>query len=95
MAHYRNAQGEEAGPITHTDFLHAAGTCCRFTLDLACPHCGWVGKVTWEENDPAHRQAGPQRHLVDVSPGFHLESGRTRSNDLMIICNECDSILPN
>lgn len=95
MGQFRNAQGEEAGVITHTDFLHAPGTRDRFSLDLECSYCGKVGKITWEENDVSHRRAGKQRRLIDVTPGFHAEAGRTRSGVSLIVCDTCDMIQPN
>jgi hypothetical protein len=93
MARYCNDKGEVAGTITHTDYMHVPGTRERFTRDLACMHCGQRGKITWEENDAGHRQDGSQRRLVDLSPGFHSETGRIRAGDQMIICSHCDDIL--
>lgn len=95
VGQFRNAQGEAAGAISHTDFLHASGTRDRFSLDLNCPHCGQIGKIAWEENDASHREAGSQRRLLDVSPGFHTEAGRTQSGDPLVVCDVCDAILPD
>ena len=65
----------------------------QFTLRLSCT-CGASGSVTWEENSGANPR-GPQRRLVNISTGFHAETGRTRSGDPMIICNGCDQIQPD
>ena len=65
----------------------------QFILPLSCP-CGATGCVTWEENSGANPR-GPQRRLVNISDGFHAETGRTRSGDPLIVCNGCDRIQPD
>ena len=92
MGHFRNARGEEAGAITHSNQSEAPGTRDRFTNTLSCPHCGQTGGVTWEENAVGHRETGPERRLIDVSPGFHAEAGRIQSGDPLIVCANCDTI---
>ena len=95
MGHFRNAQGEAAGTVTYTDFMHDPAARDRFSLDLKCPRCGQIGIITWEENSTGHRQLGSEGQLIDVTPGFHSEEGRTQSGDPMIICNHCDTIQPD
>lgn len=92
MGHFRNAEGREAGAITHTDFLHDPRTRDRFSLDLKCPYCGRVGMITWEENSIGYRKLGSERRLIDVTPGFHSEEGRTQLRDPLIVCDQCDAI---
>lgn len=88
MGHYRNEQGEEAGPISNT----GSPTYERFTIKLKCPQCGETGEIIWEEAAIGYREAGPKRRLVGVSPNFHAENGRTQSGDPVIVCTSCDSI---
>lgn len=95
MGQFRNAQGQEAGTICHADLFNVPGTRDRFTLNVNCPHCGRIGQITWEENAIGYREAGPQRRLIAVSTGFHSEEGRTLSRDPLIVCDDCDSILPD
>jgi hypothetical protein len=95
LGHFRNAKGEEAGTITHSGFPDAAGARDRFTNTVNCPRCGQTGGVTWEENAIGHREAGPQRLLIDVTPGFHAEAARTASGDPLIVCTKCDAIQPD
>lgn len=90
MGHFRNAKGEEAGSITSSG--EAPCTRDRFTNILTCPHCGHRGGITWEENAVGHREAGSQRRLIDLSRGFHAETGRTQSGDPIIVCTRCDTI---
>jgi hypothetical protein len=92
MGHFRNAQGEEAGVITHSGDSEAPGARDRFPNSLKCPECGQTGKIVWEENALGHQDSGPQRRLIDVTPGFHAEPGRTASGDPLIICTKCDTI---
>lgn len=92
MGHFRNAQGEAAGLIRHSDTSETPDARDRFPNSLKCPSCGQTGKIIWEENAVGHRQAGPERRLIDVTPGFHPESGRTESGDPLIICTNCDTI---
>ena len=63
----------------------------RFARDLACPDCGQKGTATWEEN--ATRPLNPARSVVNLSEGFHTETGRTSSGETLIVCNVCDTIL--
>lgn len=95
MGHFRNAQGEEAGEITHPDLTEAGAARERVTLDLKCPYCGHPGQITWEENVMSRRHLGPQRRLIAVTPGFHVEPGRSQSGDPLIVCSGCDSIQPD
>lgn len=92
MGHFRNAKGEEAGAITHSGDSETPGTRDRFPNTLKCPECGQAGQIIWEENTVGHREAGSERRLIDVSPGFHAELGRTQSGDPVIVCSQCDAI---
>jgi hypothetical protein len=62
-----------------------------FVVAITCA-CGVAGSVTWEENVRAPQPHGPQRRLLSVSPGFHIESGRTQSGDPLVVCDGCDTI---
>ena len=95
MGHFRNAQGEEAGIITHRGESETPGARGRFPNSLKCPSCGQSGAIIWEENSVGHREAGPQRRLIDVTPGFYAEFGRTQSGDPLIVCKICDTIQPD
>jgi hypothetical protein len=64
----------------------------QFTIAIKCSHCGQPGAVMWEENSLGHRRDGLQRALMNVSPGFHAENGRTQSGDPLIVCDTCDTI---
>jgi hypothetical protein len=67
----------------------------QFTIDIACPHCGQNGHAVWEENAPSNRSGGAERALVQLSPGFHAEAGRTQSGDPVVVCDGCDTIQPD
>lgn len=62
----------------------------QFTVPIRCSHCGQEGSVVWEET--AGHERGPVRKLVEISAGFHSESGRTMSGDPVIVCDVCDQI---
>lgn len=95
MGHFRNAQGQEAGVITHSGMSEISDSRDRFPTALKCPQCGQTGELIWEENAIGHREAGPQRRLIDVTPGFHAEAARTASGDPLIVCTKCDTIQPD
>ena len=59
----------------------------RTTLPIACSDCGQQGTIVWEASETARR-------LVEVSSGFHPETGRTSSGEVLIVCDACDMILP-
>lgn len=67
----------------------------KFTVDIACLHCGQKGHAVWEENALGNRRAGVQRALIRLSPGFHAQSGRTQSGDPMIGCDSCGTVQPD
>lgn len=67
----------------------------KFTVDIACPHCGQKGHAVWEENALGNRSAGVQRALIRLSSGFHPQSGRTQSGDPLIGCDSCGTMLPD
>jgi hypothetical protein len=92
MGHFRNTQGEAAGVITHSGASETPHKRDRFPNALTCPSCGQTGEIIWEENAIGYRQFGPERRLIDVTPGFHAEPGRTSSGDPLIICTNCDTI---
>lgn len=92
MGHFRNSLGQEAGTITHSAEPATPDLRDRFTNILNCPQCGQIGGITWEENAIGHREGGAERRLIDVSPGFHSEAGRTQSGDPVIVCTNCDTI---
>lgn len=61
--------------------------------DIRCVHCDAPGELVWEENTfPGPK--GLQHQLISVSGEFHVETGRTRSHDRLIVCNICDTIQP-
>ena len=55
---------------------------------IACPDCGQQGTACWVE-------IGASPRLVALTGGFHPESGRTSSGELLIICDRCDALLPS
>jgi hypothetical protein len=67
----------------------------RFTIRFTCPNCGQAGTRTWEESASKSRIAGEGRVLLNVSDDFHIEAGRTRSGEPLIVCNVCDEIQPD
>lgn len=95
MGQYRNEQSEEAGPITNSDLPGAGAARDRFKNALICNHCGQIGEIIWEENAAGYREAGVQRRLIGITPGFHTEDKRTKSGDPVIVCTRCDTILPD
>jgi hypothetical protein len=67
----------------------------KFTVDIACLHCGQKGHAVWEENALGNRRTGVQRALIRLSPGFHAQSGRTQSGDPLIGCDSCGTVQPD
>jgi hypothetical protein len=66
----------------------------QFSQALVCPECGQKGSVVWSETILAMPPLGSRRLLLFVSPGFHAESGRTHSGEVLVVCSECDMIQP-
>jgi hypothetical protein len=64
----------------------------RFNVAITCPNCGQTGHVIWEEAGEQNRPLGSQRQMIQISDGFHQETGRTRSGHRLIVCNICDQI---
>ena len=67
----------------------------QFTLIISCAGCGQTGAVVWEEDDGLTPGRKGARKLMQLSPGFHRESGRTQSGDPLIVCDACDEIQPD
>jgi hypothetical protein len=51
-----------------------------------------MGAIMWEEDDGHTPGRKGARRLIQVSPGFHSEHGRTQSGDPVIVCDQCDEI---
>lgn len=66
-----------------------------FSIALLCFNCGNDGTALWEEAGRFDRARGAERRLLSLTGKFHAESGRTNSGDPVIVCNECDEILPD
>jgi hypothetical protein len=66
-----------------------------FQIAITCSNCGQPGTVTWQESVANQRPRGPERRLIDITPGFHAETGRTQSGDAVIVCDACDQIQPD
>jgi hypothetical protein len=56
------------------------------TIEFSCASCGQKGSVCWEGEGASQIP----RRLVQLSHGFHAESGRVRSNEPLIVCDACD-----
>lgn len=92
MGRFRNEQGEEAGLVAHSGQSNVAAERSRISHLLRCPHCGQMGGITWEEDSIEDLPTGVRRRIIDLSPGFHAEKGRTHSGDSLIVCTICDMI---
>ena len=57
---------------------------------LNCPNCAQSGVVAWNTSGTDRTI----KNLVKVSSGFHWEIGRTRPDELLILCDICDEIQP-
>ena len=71
----------------------------QFRKLLKCPECGQAGLAVWSEDivtmpPPSSGKGGARSRLVFISPGFHPETGRTPSNEELIVCDDCDMIQP-
>lgn len=64
----------------------------QVSLRITCPACGQEGDVCWEEDDGNAPGLKDPPTLVQVSPGFHAELGRTGSGDPAIVCDDCDEL---
>jgi hypothetical protein len=84
--------GHGLPPLSGKDIMSARDP---FTLVITCPGCGQGGAVAWEEDDARTAGRRGARKLMQVSPGFHSESGRTQSGDRLIVCDQCDEIQPD
>ncbi len=56
-------------------------------IAFACPHCGQYGEVVWRDD-------GPERTLISLKDGFHIEEGRLPGARHVIVCDACDEIDP-
>jgi len=67
----------------------------QFTTAVACPGCGITGEATWEENtNPG--PTGLHRSFLSVSPGFrHEPQKQNQSIAPRLICERCDSVIPD
>jgi hypothetical protein len=86
------ALGNSARPATRETGLAARE---KFSYVLFCPRCAIIGMVTWEESSGPKRSPPSERVLVQVSPGFHAEVGRTQAGETLIVCDSCDTIQPD
>jgi hypothetical protein len=67
----------------------------QFTTAICCPGCGSVGDATWEENSNPS-PTGLHRSFLGVSLGFRHElQQQNPSVDPRLICERCDSVLPD
>jgi hypothetical protein len=66
-----------------------------FTRDLNCSECGRQGRAVWQEAIIAMPPLGSRPRLVSLTPGFHAEGGRISSGAVLIVCDDCDMIMPD
>lgn len=57
-------------------------------VSIECSHCGQKGCAVYADGP------GATRMLVKLADGFHVETGRTKTGDALIVCDSCDEILP-
>ena len=63
----------------------------QLTVEIQCSSCRQYGSAVWEGLITGGHPETLGRRLVNLSDGFHAESGRTRSLDPLVGCNECDN----
>ncbi len=66
-----------------------------FAIAIKCPKCGQAGSAIWEETDAFSRQHGPQRTLKLLSSGFFQRPAPMPALDPQIVCDRCDTVLPD
>lgn len=67
----------------------------RFAAPISCPACGQVGSVTWEEIRIERGNRTGSATLISVSNGFHTGESVTRYDSPRVVCDRCDTELPN
>ena len=68
----------------------------RFTTDIHCIKCAQIGAAIWEEGrDPLGLATAGRAKLISVSSGFHREDGLTILGDPIIVCDLCESVVPD
>jgi len=67
--------------------MRSRGVSARVSLPLKCPTCDAKGTAVW-----LSRPRGP-REVESIKGPFHVERGRTRADDVLIVCDKCDEIL--
>jgi hypothetical protein len=63
-------------------------------LAIKCQNCGQSGFAVWNAPTPAADIDRSLKNLVKISPGFHWEMGRSSPSELLILCDQCEQILP-
>jgi hypothetical protein len=67
----------------------------QFTVEFVCLTCAQVGVAGWEEAYCRERPFHAKRNMIFLSRGFHQGDGKTLSGDPEIVCDRCDSVLPD
>jgi hypothetical protein len=67
----------------------------EFVVAIRCPKCRQHGSTVWEEATGSHRSQGPQRRLKVVSAGFSQGAVNPVSRDPEIVCDNCETTLPD
>lgn len=57
-------------------------------VSIECSHCGQKGSAVYAAGSGAARQ------LLKLAEGFHVETGRTKTGEAVIVCDVCDEIHP-
>ena len=67
----------------------------EFAVPVKCAGCDQTGSIIWSENALLNRARGPERMLVLISGGFHKSERVAPSGDPEIVCNRCETALPD
>jgi hypothetical protein len=67
----------------------------EFAVRLICPACSQIGAAVWEESGSHDRSRGARRRLILTSGGFYPGTEMGSSGDPRIICENCETVLPD
>lgn len=67
----------------------------HFVTDIGCYTCSRFGVAIWTEGRTPDRAVGHQAKLMQVSSGFHSEQRKQNPYAATIICDICNSALPD
>ena len=62
----------------------------RYSMQIACPQCGKIGRVVWAETQTPADSGNLDQAPKMLSPGFHPGPGTDRAGNPMVYCDPCN-----